>query len=290
MGVVTFAGLIAAPDDDHPAAGALDQPRVVGPRASSRAGASSARASASRRNTCGVCTAHSSLRSSVSRTASWRWTHLTVSVLDTMKQALFGSLGVRYQEYVTHIQSSGLHLLDLISDILDTAKLEAGKMIRNMEPVYVAASAVECVRVMERVAENAGVALTANVPAEGVSLLADRRAIKQILLNLLSNALKFTPAGGTVGVAVAAIQDRVQICVRDNGVGIPNDKLAGLGRPFEQVSDNAAHARQGTGLGLALIHGLVAKHGGMLRIDSALGEGTVVTIDFPVVQEAREVA
>ncbi len=115
---------------------------------------------------------------------------------------------------------------------------------------------------MERVAENAGVALTANVPAEGVSLLADRRAIKQILLNLLSNALKFTPAGGTVGVAVAAIQDHVQVCVRDNGVGNPNDKLAGLGRPFEQVSDNAAHARQGTGLGLALIHGLVAKHGG----------------------------
>ena len=209
---------------------------------------------------------------------------------DAMKENLFGPLDARYQDYATHIYASGQHLLDLISDVLDMAKLEAGKFVLNVEPVDLEAVVTDCIRLVMQSAKNRRIDLTTNFPADRISLMADRRAVKQILLNLLSNAVKFTPDGGRVEVDIAANGGSVQIAVRDNGIGIPASELARLGHPFEQVATDATHARNGTGLGLALVHALVAKHNGSMRIDSQLGVGTVVTVNLPVMNVASVAA
>ena len=127
-------------------------------------------------------------------------------------------------------------------------------------------------------------------PPAPISLIADRRALKQVLLNLLTNAIKFTPAGGTVVVAFHSDGEFAKLCVRDTGIGIPADELPRLGRPFEQVCGDPMLAKSGTGLGLALVRALVEKHGGTMRIESEEGVGTEVTVDFPLTPARREAA
>jgi PAS domain S-box-containing protein len=214
-----------------------------------------------------------------------------IGFADIMRGKVFGPLGhARYEEYATMIYDSGQLLLDLITDILDMAKIEAGKMELNFERVDLAETIDDCMRLLAERAEKAGVRLSADTVDDGLSVVADRRAAKQILINLMTNAVKFTPAHGHVDVEARLHGDRVSVTVRDDGIGIPADHLPRLGRPFEQVCVDPMLAKGGTGLGLALVHALAAKHGGAVRIESEEGVGTSVTVDFPLNPPMRAVA
>jgi signal transduction histidine kinase len=214
-----------------------------------------------------------------------------IGFTDLMRQGMFGSLGnERYEEYATLIYDSGQLLLDLISDMLDMAKIEAGKLELNFERVDLTGTIEDSVRLLTNRAESSGIELTVDAPATPISLTADRRAVKQVLLNLLTNAIKFTPAGGQVDVRVRVDHQRVIVGVRDNGIGIPADELPRLGKPFEQVCGDPMLAKSGTGLGLALVRALVEKHGGQMRIDSEEGVGTEVSVDFPLTRLNRAAA
>lgn len=209
---------------------------------------------------------------------------------EMMLQGIFGPVEKRYGEYVGLINKSGLHLLEVISDILDMSNVEAGKFALQMESVDLAGLIGDCTALMRHAFEERRIVLSTYVPADGASLAADRRALKKILINLLSNAVKFTPKGGEVRVSVRTGAEFLEIAVRDTGAGIPKAALERLGRPFEQVNNNARVAREGAGLGLALVYGLVRLHGGTVRIDSTEGVGTVVTVALPKLQQAAAAA
>jgi PAS domain S-box-containing protein len=214
-----------------------------------------------------------------------------IGFTDLMRQRTFGPLGnERYEEYATLIYDSGQLLLDLISDMLDMAKIEAGRLELNYERVDVSGTVEDSVRMLRDRAENNGLELTLSLPEEPLFLIADRRAVKQVLLNLLTNAIKFTPAGGHVGVSVRYGDGLATITVRDTGVGIPASELPRLGNPFEQVNSDPMLAKGGSGLGLALVRALMEKHGGTLSIDSEEGVGTAVRVTFPLVANRRAAA
>ncbi|HTT97579.1 MAG TPA: ATP-binding protein [Rhizomicrobium sp.] len=214
-----------------------------------------------------------------------------IGFTDLMRQGMFGALGnPRYEEYATLIYDSGQLLLDLISDMLDMAKIEAGKLELNFERVDLTGTIEDAVRLLRDRAELNGIELTVSVPSESILLMADRRAVKQVLLNLLTNAIKFTPPGGQVDVKVAREDSRVVISVRDTGIGIPAHELPRLGKPFEQVCGDPMLAKAGTGLGLALVRALAERHGGQIRIQSEEGVGTEVSVEFPLVPVNRAAA
>jgi PAS domain S-box-containing protein len=211
-----------------------------------------------------------------------------IGFTDLMRQRMFGSLGSpRYEEYATLIYDSGQLLLDLISDLLDMSKIEAGKLELNMERVDLGGTIEDCVRLMRERADNAGLELNTTLPKGKLSIMADRRAVKQILLNLVSNAVKFTPAGGHVLVSAKTSGANVILSVRDDGIGIPAQDLPRLGKPFEQVAADPMLAKAGTGLGLSLVRALSEKHGGCMKITSQEGLGTEVTVELPLVQAKR---
>ena len=206
---------------------------------------------------------------------------------DVMKRKMFGDLSDRYEECALLIHESGHHLLNLVSDILDLAKIEAGKFAIDPRPVDLAETIEYCVQLTKRRADDRSVELSVDLPDTVPALMADPRACKQILLNLLSNAVKFTRPHGKVNVAVVSVDGRVEITVRDNGMGIPKDALARMGHTFEQASNDPMLAREGTGLGLALVRALVGQHEGSLHIDSEENVGTEVTVRLPLSQQAR---
>jgi len=202
---------------------------------------------------------------------------------DTMRAGLFGPLHARYEEYVVLIHEAGQHLLSLITDILDLSKIEAGKFVLDPQPVDLAESVAYCLDLTRRRAEEGGILLTAEVPDGLPELIADRRSVKQILLNLLSNAVKFTPSGGAVALRIRALEGRLQLTVHDNGIGIPRGTRARIGVGFEQASNDPMRAREGTGLGLALVKSLAERHGGRMTIASREGAGTTVSVELPLV-------
>jgi signal transduction histidine kinase len=209
---------------------------------------------------------------------------------DMMLQGIFGPLENRYGEYARHINKSGSHLLEVISDILDMSKIEAGKFVLHMENVDLAGLIGDCTALMRFAVEERRILLSTDVLADGAGLTADPRALKKILVNLLSNAIKFTPKGGEVLVSVRTGSEFLEIAVRDTGIGIPNAAIERLGRPFEQVNNNSRVAREGAGLGLALVYGLAGLHGGTVRIDSTEHVGTVVTVALPTLQRGDAAA
>ena len=206
---------------------------------------------------------------------------------ELMHSEIYGPLGnQRYREYAAQIQEAGRHLLDLIGDILDMSKIEAGKYDMAREDVPADALIRDCLEMLREQATQGGVKLSANF--EGYQTVrADRRALKQILLNLLSNAIKFTPAGGSVLVRSHAAKEKYVLSITDTGMGIPAEELARLGNPFVQLRSTAGISHQGTGLGLALVRGLAEMHDGTMRIESQDGKGTTVTIEIPQEQRAR---
>ncbi|MCB1563175.1 MAG: PAS domain-containing sensor histidine kinase [Alphaproteobacteria bacterium] len=200
---------------------------------------------------------------------------------EMIERQLLGPIGTeKYIEYVGGIRESGEHLLDLISDILDMSKIEAGKYALSPEPLDIAEIVKLALRMMEGKAQEAGVSVEVGdmEAGEKLALQADRRAVLQILLNLLSNAVKFTQEGGHIRVEVLRREDGITIKVRDNGIGIPANKLAGLARPFEQVSSSYTREHEGSGLGLAITKELAEMHHGSLHIESSVGVGTTVTV------------
>ena len=203
---------------------------------------------------------------------------------DIMKARMFGGLSPKYGEYAELIHDAGRHLMDLINDVLDMSKIEADRYVLDHE-IFDAREAVNAaLRLVRLQADESGVQLRGLLPAETLTVEADKRAMKQIVLNLVSNALKFTPRGGSITVTTRARDDVLEIVVADTGTGIAPEDLERLGRPFEQAGD-AQHRSQGTGLGLSLVKALAGLHGGEMSIESALGEGTAVTVRLPVVRE-----
>jgi cell cycle sensor histidine kinase DivJ len=200
---------------------------------------------------------------------------------DIMRAQLFGPMAPRYQEYAGLIHESGGHLLDLINDVLDMSKIEAERFTLTVEPFDAREAVSAALRLTRVQADQAKIALRGALSSTPLEVNADRRALKQIVLNLVSNALKFTPSGGQVNVVARARGHDLEIIVADTGVGIAPADLQRLGRPYEQAG-GADQRAQGTGLGLSLVRALSELHGGTMTIKSVLGEGTAVTVRLPV--------
>jgi two-component system cell cycle sensor histidine kinase PleC len=200
---------------------------------------------------------------------------------EIMGSGLFGALGSeKYQEYCHDILTSGRYLLEVINDILDMSKIEAGRMQLDLESVDVAKTLAESMRVVSGRAEDKNLALEADIEG-AIPLVADRRALKQIVVNLLSNAVKFTPEGGKVTVRGRVRENHIHLMIADTGIGIAPHSLRRLGRPFEQVESQLTKTYPGSGLGLAIAKSLTSLHGGSMRLRSKLGTGTVVCVSLP---------
>jgi two-component system cell cycle sensor histidine kinase PleC len=200
---------------------------------------------------------------------------------EIMASGMFGPLGAdRYDEYCRDIHSSGQYLLDVINDVLDMSKIEAGRMRLDHERLALDQLLADAMRVVSSRAAEKKLALGLRVDAE-TAFDADRRACKQVILNLLSNAVKFTPDGGRVDVHGRTRGDWIVIAIEDTGIGIPYEALNRLGRPFEQVESQLTKSHQGSGLGLAIARSLVELHGGFMRIRSRIGAGTTVILRLP---------
>jgi two-component system, cell cycle sensor histidine kinase PleC len=200
---------------------------------------------------------------------------------EIMGSGMFGTLGSeKYQEYCHDILTSGHYLLEVINDILDMSKIEAGRMKLDMEQLDLSKTLAESLRVVSGRADDKNLVLDADI--EGTTpVVADRRAIKQIIVNLLSNAVKFTPDGGKVVVRSRMLRDSVILMIADTGIGIAPQSLSRLGRPFEQVESQLTKTYHGSGLGLAIARSLTNLHGGSMRLRSKLGTGTVVCVKLP---------
>jgi two-component system cell cycle sensor histidine kinase PleC len=200
---------------------------------------------------------------------------------EIMESGMFGALGSeKYQEYCHDILTSGHYLLEVINDILDMSKIEAGRMKLDMEPLDLSKTVAESLRVVAGRAQDKHLVLDADIE-HTISLVADRRATKQILVNLLSNAVKFTPEGGKVVVRSRFTSDRITLLIADTGIGIAPHSLVTLGRPFEQVESQLTKTYHGSGLGLAIARSLTQLHGGSMKMRSRLGAGTVVRVSLP---------
>jgi cell cycle sensor histidine kinase DivJ len=190
----------------------------------------------------------------------------------------------RRREYAALIHTSGEHLLQVVNGILDMSKIESGMFDIMPERVALVPLVAGCCDMMGRQAADRAVAVIRAVPADLPEIAADRRACRQILLNLLSNAIKFTDRGGTVTVGARIEGTMVAIFVRDTGIGIAAEDLPRLGTPFVQAETVYSRHYEGTGLGLSMVKGLAALHGGRLTIESKPGVGTTATVLLPVEQ------
>lgn len=202
---------------------------------------------------------------------------------EVIQKQMLGAIGNdKYGEYANHIHSSGLLLLDLVNDILDIAAIEAGRKELAIQDFALNEVVDECLAIVEHRALEAGVELRNGMQGlADTPVRADRRALQQILLNLLTNAVKFTPEGGSVSVSATHKQEGTEIVVTDTGCGIPQDRLEEVTRAFVRGSDNPMLAQDGWGLGLAIAKSLVELHHGELSIESAFGDGTTVRITLP---------
>ena len=208
---------------------------------------------------------------------------------EVMEKELLGPLGTdQYVEYAADIHKSGDHLLSIINDILDLAKIEAGKYELVETEVDLAEVIDSCCRLVDNRAKQSGHTLSAKVSEDLLGVHADRRALKQILLNLLSNALKFTPDGGEITVTAGISGDGcAELSVTDTGIGIAEENIETVLSNFGQVDTGLSREYEGTGLGLPLVKWLAKLHGGTLRIDSKIDAGTTVTVTFPAERVRR---
>ncbi|QRI64395.1 PAS-domain containing protein [Shinella sp. PSBB067] len=200
---------------------------------------------------------------------------------EILQNQMFGPIGSdKYREYSRDIHESGKHLLNVISDILDMSKIEAGHMRISCETVDLAPLIEETMRLTMLQAEKKNIAVRQTCP-DNLLAVADRRAMKQILLNLLSNAMKFTNEGGKVEVRARKVRGAITLTIADTGIGIPKSALQKIGQPFEQVQSQYAKSKGGSGLGLAISRSLAHLHGGGMRIHSVEGRGTIISVRIP---------
>jgi two-component system cell cycle sensor histidine kinase PleC len=202
---------------------------------------------------------------------------------EIMNREMFGKIGVaRYTDYIKDIGDSAQHLLRLIEDILDLSKAEAGKMELEEAEIDLAASVHSACLMLRERAKRGGVTLQEDVSADLPRLFGDRRRIRQILLNLVSNAVKFTPQGGSVRVSAAVSPDGgLLLTVADTGIGIEAADIPRVFEPFVQLGRDRGISGEGTGLGLPLVKELVELHRGTITLTSQPGVGTKVTAAFP---------
>jgi len=211
---------------------------------------------------------------------------------EIIAQECFGPVGSeRYRDYAGDIHASGAHLLSLINDLLDVAKIEAGRMDIAPHPLDAARVFEIALKLISTKAREKDQSLAISVEPGAPPLYADEHAVKQILINLVSNAVKFTPYGGRIEVVGGrAPNGDFQIMVRDNGPGIPADKLGSIFTPFSQVDNRFDRQAGGTGLGLALVKGLAELHGGRAWLESEFGRGCSVFVSLPIPREAGTAA
>lgn len=199
-----------------------------------------------------------------------------------LREQYFGELGsAKYKEYAEDIQTSGTHLLNLVNDILDLSEIEAGERSLNKETLSIKDMADEIAPMITELSGRKGIKYTVEMLDGLPPIHAEKRAIKQILLNLLNNAIKFTQERGKITLSVNS-NDRHQIIkIIDTGVGILDDEIEALTKPFARGETNTHKTQEGTGLGLSIVKSLVELHQGELRIESEIGKGTIVTIELP---------
>jgi signal transduction histidine kinase len=202
---------------------------------------------------------------------------------EVMRDGLFGPIeNTRYREYLDDIHGSGTHLLCLINDILDVAKAESGKMELVEEDIAIDRAIESCVRLLHERAAQAKITVTVTLQENLPLLHADHRKLRQIVLNLLSNSVKFTPEGGRISVAASSDHLRgLTLTVADTGIGIAAEDISKALAPFGQVDSSLSRKHNGTGLGLPLSKALAEAHGGTLVLASQIGKGTEVTVTFP---------
>ncbi len=206
-----------------------------------------------------------------------------IGFTDSIRHETFGPIGnEKYLDYLDSIHASGVHLLELINDILDVSVIEANKLDLNEEELDIAEIIGNCRDLILPKAQQAGVVVKDETPPELPKLRADRRRVRQILLNLLSNSVKFTPDGGTVSTLVRMESDGVMaIIVTDTGIGMTDEEIPKALEPFARIDNPETASKEGTGLGLGLCKNLAESHGGSLEIESVKGYGTAVTVRFP---------
>lgn len=213
-----------------------------------------------------------------------------IGFADLMRLQLLGAIEPpRYREYAQDIHGSGVHLLSMINELLDMAKIEAGRFDLHEDEVDLAQVGQEVLRMLRQSVQTARVSLNVEVAAALPHILADEQQVRRVLLNLLSNAIKFTPAGGSIILsALENAEGGLEMRVTDTGIGIPADKLDKVLEPFEQVENSFTRTRAGTGLGLPLTKAMVETHGGTLCITSTLGQGTCVCVTLPPARTIRK--
>ncbi|MEI9411149.1 PAS domain-containing sensor histidine kinase [Mesorhizobium salmacidum] len=202
---------------------------------------------------------------------------------DMLLHEMFGAFkDPRQKEYVGLVRDSGQHLLAVVTSILDVSRIESGVYATEPEPFRFMEAVDMCQSMMRLQAQAKNIDLQTQIAPDAGDINADRRAVQQMLINLVSNAIKFTPDGGDVVVGAKRIGSRLHFWVRDTGIGIAEEDFANLGKPFMQIQNDYTRRFEGTGLGLSLVKGLVALHEGTMSIESMPGEGTTVTISLPV--------
>jgi PAS domain S-box-containing protein len=208
---------------------------------------------------------------------------------EVIQQEMFGPIGEKYRDYVADIHRSGQHLLALVNDVLDLSKLEAGKLELHESEFALPELIEECLTVLGNLAEKRGVRLINATPAALPFLRADARSAKQVLMNFLSNAVKFTPEGGEVRVEVTSSPGfGLALSVTDTGIGMTAEEIEVALQPFGQIDSKLAREHDGTGLGLPICRSLMELHGGELRVCSTPGVGTTLTAWFPPNRVIRE--
>ncbi|HEY6630298.1 MAG TPA: PAS domain-containing sensor histidine kinase [Rhizobiaceae bacterium] len=207
---------------------------------------------------------------------------------DMLLHGLIGDFSdPRQKEYVKLVRESGCHLLSVVNSILDVSRLESGAYPTDPEPFRFGEAVDMCRAMLEKQAADKELAFEVALSGDIGEVHADKRAVKQVLINLISNAIKFTPAGGTVAVGGKRLGSRLHFWVSDTGIGMSADDLTRIGKPFTQVQNDYTRRFEGAGLGLSLVKGLVALHHGTMAIESEPGHGTTVTINLPADASAR---
>jgi PAS domain S-box-containing protein len=201
---------------------------------------------------------------------------------DLLQSETFGPLGSdQYMEYAADIHRSGHHLLELVNDLLDMARIEVGMVNLQEDAMDIATLIREVVQLASGSVPEATYDFDIRVPASAQMMIADRRRMKQMLINLIGNAVKFTPHGGRIRIAVSEGDQHMLIAISDTGIGIPPEKIGELCQPFSQIESGASRRYEGSGMGLFITRALAERHGGDLKIASRLGEGTTITIRLP---------
>lgn len=208
---------------------------------------------------------------------------------EMIQQQLLGPIGNdRYLDYIKGIRESGEHLLDLVTDILDMSKIEAGKYELDLTTFNIVKVLRLAIHMMEGRAIDSNIKINVHLRSDEIMMTADRRAVMQMMLNLLSNAVKFSHENGEIDIECLAIGDHVTLRIKDRGIGIPANKLGTITNPFEQVANQYTRSHEGSGLGLAITKELAELHGGSIHIESAVNVGTTVTIRLPQTTVRRD--